>query len=82
MEAVLSKKDTSSGVSKLVKNVFGGREKGVSVRVPGSGRGTDESQYLILDVANEEPGLYSLLVKVTDTITRKSVERTMDLFLE
>ncbi len=82
MEAVLSKKDVSKGVSKIVRNVFGGREKGVSVRVPGAGASADEGQYLILDVANEEPGLYTLRVKVTDTVTRKSVERTKDLFLE
>lgn len=82
MEAVLSTKDVSTGVSRVVKGIFGGREKGVSVRIPGTGRSADEGQYLIMDVSNEDPGLYTLRVKVTDTHSGKSVERTKDLYLE
>jgi len=81
MEAMLSPRDRSKGLTKFVKNIFGGTE-GVSVRLPGSGTSTDEGHYLILDAANQETGLYTLTLRVTDTISGKTVEREQDLLLE
>lgn len=81
MEAVLSRKDDAKGVTKLVKNLFGGTD-GVSVSLPGSGTATDEAHYLILDAANQETGLYTLTLRVRDNISGNTKERTQDLFLE
>ena len=82
MEAQLTRQDDSKGVGRVVKNLLGSKERGVSVRVPGSGSSQDEGQYLILDVSNEEAGLYTLEVRITDSVSGKSVVRTKDLFLE
>ncbi|QXD14698.1 tetratricopeptide repeat protein [Rhodocaloribacter litoris] len=83
IEAVLRPKDTSGGLGKLVKGLFGGGDKGVSVSLPGEGRTPDEHHYLILDASNQEPGrLYTLHLRVRDQVSGKSVEKEMDLFLE
>lgn len=82
IEAVLAPKDQSKGVSKLVKGIFGGGKKGVSVRLPGSGSASDEGNYLILDASNQKTGLYTLFLKVKDNVSGKEVERQEDLFLE
>lgn len=81
MEAVLSKKDDSKGLSKLAKKVFGGTE-GVSVSLPGSGTAGDEAHYLILDASNQDTGLYTLTLRVRDNVTGDTRERQQDLFLE
>jgi hypothetical protein len=81
MEAILSPRDQSKGLTKFVKNIFGGT-KGVSVSLPGSGTAADEGHYLILDAANQETGLYTLTLRVTDKVSGKSVEREQDLLLE
>ena len=83
VEAVLIPKDDSKGIGTLVKGIFGGGKKGVSVSLPGEGTTPDEGQYLILDAANQVPNqLYTLRLKVRDLIAGKEVERTEDLFLE
>ncbi len=81
MEAVLSQKDESKGLAKLAKRVFGGTE-GVSVSLPGSGTAGDEAHYLILDASNQDTGLYTLKLRVTDNVTGETRERQQDLFLE
>ena len=82
MEARLAPRDPSKGVTRFVKNLFGGRGSGVSVSVPGAGSSPDETNYLILDATNQAAGLYELTLRVRDLATGKSVERTTDLFLE
>ncbi len=82
IEAVLAPKDQSGGVGKIVKGIFGGGPKGVSVTLPGSGTAQDEGNYLILDASNQKTGLYTLLLKVKDNVSGKEVERREDLFLE
>ena len=82
MEARLTPRDDARGVARFVKNLFGGRGGGVSVSVPGTGSSPDETNYLILDAANQEPGLYTLALRVRDLEAGKSVERETDLFLE
>ncbi len=81
MEAVLSQKDQSKGLAKLAKKIFGGTE-GVSVSLPGSGTASDEAHYLILDASNQETGLYTLTLRVSDNITGQMRDRKQDLFLE
>ena len=82
IEGRLERKDTSTGVRRIVRGIFGRGDAGVSVRQPGSGSSPDESQYLIMDVTGEEPGLYTLVVAVTDATSGRTVEREVDLFLE
>ena len=54
----------------------------MSVTTPVSGATPDDYQYLILDASSQEPGVYTLQVRVTDNLTGKTVDRTTDLFLE
>ena len=81
VEAVLKKKDTSRGVARAFKKLFG-RQKGVSVAFTGHGQATDEAHYLILDASHEEPGLFTLTLRIRDRISGKTIERHTDLFLE
>jgi GWxTD domain-containing protein len=82
VEARLSPKEDRKGLAGIVKGIFGGGDKGVSVTTPVSGVTPDDYQYLILDASNQEPGLYTLEVHVRDNLTGKSVDRSTDLFLE
>lgn len=82
MEAVLVPKDEQGRVGRFFSGLFGGGNKGVSVEWPGAGIDADEGQYQILDVTNQEPGLYTLTLKVRDKISGREIERTQDLFLE
>lgn len=81
MEARLAPRNNARGIARVVRNILG-TSGGVSVSVPGSGSLPDETNYLILDAANQEPGLYTLTLRVRDLVGGKSVERTIDLFLE
>ena len=81
MEARLAPRNNARGIARFVRNIFG-TSGGVSVSVPGSGSLPDETNYLILDAANQAPGLYTLTLRVRDLVSGKSVERTIDLFLE
>ncbi|TDI76214.1 MAG: tetratricopeptide repeat protein [Bacteroidetes bacterium] len=82
VEAVLAPKEVGSGVSKFVKGIFGSSDEGVSVRLPIQIQSTNDGQYLLLDASNQEPGLYTLRVKVKDMLSGKTIERKEDLFLE
>ena len=81
MEAVLTPREQAKGVAKFVKNLFGGA-KGVSVSLPGTGAQTDDGHYLILDAMNQEAGLYTLTLRVSDNVSGRMVERELDLLLE
>jgi hypothetical protein len=82
VEAVMAPKEKGSGVSKFVKGIFGSGDKGVSVTLPIQVKSANDGQYLLLDVSNQEPGLYTLHVRVKDTVSGKTIERSEDLFLE
>ncbi|NND70574.1 MAG: tetratricopeptide repeat protein [Rhodothermales bacterium] len=82
VEAILSKKDERSGIAKAIGGIFRRGDRGVSLTLPFTSQSPDDGQYLILDAENQEPGLYSLTLKVSDTISRKSVDTSKDLFLE
>ncbi len=82
VEVTLKPKDTSSGIAKLARSVFGGNDGGVSVEFEAGGTGPDDATYTILDAAGQEPGLYTLTLRVRDTLTGRTAERTSDLYLE
>lgn len=82
VEAALVPREGGSGVGRLIRGIFGGGPRGVSVGLPIKVAATDDGQYLILDAANQEPGLYTLKVSVKDRVTGREAERTLDLYLE
>ena len=82
VEAELRLKDTSSGIARLARSIFGGDEPGVSTRYPVQGDRADDGQYVILDAADQEPGFYVLTLRITDRVSGRSVEKTTDLYLE
>ncbi len=82
VEAILSKKDDRSGIAKTIGGIFKRGDRGVSLTLPFTATGADDGQYLILDAANQEPGLYTLVVKITDTVAKKSVQSEKDIFFE
>lgn len=82
IDAQLRPKDTSSGIARLARSIFGGGDRGVSTSYPVQSNRVDDAQYVILDAATQEPGFYTLTLTITDTITGDSVEETTDLYLE
>ncbi|MEM8600350.1 MAG: GWxTD domain-containing protein [Bacteroidota bacterium] len=82
VEAALAPKDTSRGIARLFKSIFGGSEQGVAVQFPVSINDRDDGQYVILDASEQEAGLYTLALRVRDTVTGETVETDRDLFLE
>ncbi len=81
VEIELAPKDTRKGIARVVGRVFS-RQDGVSLRFPGSGTEPDVAQYQLLDVGDQEPGIYTLTLKVRDLNGGASQTRTQDLFLE
>ncbi|MEM1041768.1 MAG: GWxTD domain-containing protein [Bacteroidota bacterium] len=82
VEVVLKPQDTSRGLVRLAKNLFGGDDGGVSVEFEAGSTGPDDATYAILDASDQEPGLYTLALRVRDTLTGETTERTRDLYLE
>ncbi|MEM9998233.1 MAG: hypothetical protein AAF809_11080, partial [Bacteroidota bacterium] len=82
VEAALAPKDTSRGIARLFRSIFGGSEQGVAVQFPVTIDDTDDGQYIVLDAAQQEPGLYTLALRVRDTVTGRTVETDRDLMLE
>ena len=82
IEARLVPKDESSGLGRVFKRLFGGRERGVSTAFPVQVTASDDRQYVLLDASGQEPGVYTLTVRINDTATGERAERTVDLFLE
>lgn len=82
VEAELTPKESGNGVTRAVRNLFGGGGRGVSTGVPISVEASEDGQYLILDAENLESGLFTLTVKITDQNSGRDVEMKKDLFLE
>ncbi|MDX1439947.1 MAG: hypothetical protein R3284_08605, partial [Rubricoccaceae bacterium] len=82
VDAQLRPKDKSSGIARLARSIFGGGDRGVSTSYPVQSNRVDDSQYVILDATTQEPGLYTLTLKITDRSTGQSVEESTDLYLE
>ena len=82
VEAQLRPKDTSSGIARLARSIFGGGDRGVSTGYPVQTSSADDGQYVIFDVVDQEPGIYTLTLRITDRHTGQSVEEETDLYLE
>lgn len=82
VEAELRPKDTSTGLARLARSLFGGGDRGVSTRFPVQGDRADDAQYVILDAADQEPGFYTLTLRIRDRVSGREVEETTDLYLE
>ncbi len=82
VEAQLAPKDNSRGLRRLARRLFGGRDRGVATGVEYQGGETTAAEYLILDAADQEPGLYTLTVTVRDNVTGRTTSEETDLLLE
>lgn len=84
LEAVLvPAQDEVGGVRKVWRGVFGGKEKGgVSVGFEGRGTTSDEPHYLIMDVKDQPPGDYNLVLRVSDTVSGATTETNREITLE
>jgi hypothetical protein len=82
VEAALAPKRQGSIIGNIFKGIFGGGEDGVAVSTPIQVSGINDGQYLILDASNQEPGVYTLVLRITDQTTGDRLEREQDLFLE
>lgn len=82
VEARLVPKDTSRGLGRIARRIFGGRDRGVATGVEYQGGDSTAAEYLILDAADQEPGLYTLTVSVRDRVTGRTVDGETDLLLE
>ena len=82
VEASLRPKDTSTGIRRLARRVFGGDGAAVSSAFEVQGDRADDAVYLFLDATGQEPGLYTLTVTVRDRISGLSADRETDLLLE
>ncbi len=82
VEASLRPKDTSTGLRKLARRVFGSDDPAVSSAFEVQGDRSDDTVYLFLDATGQEPGLYTLTVTVRDRVTGDTADRETDLLLE
>ena len=82
VEASLRPKDTSTGIRRLARRVFGSDGAAVSSAFEVQGDRADDAVYLFLDATGQEPGLYTLTVTVRDRISGLSADRETDLLLE
>ena len=82
VEASLRPKDTSTGIRRLARRIFGGDGTAVSSAFEAQGSQSDDAIYLFLDATGQEPGLYTLTVTVRDRVTDAEASRETDLFLE
>ncbi|TDI70260.1 MAG: GWxTD domain-containing protein, partial [Bacteroidetes bacterium] len=82
VEAALGPKKQGNAIGNFLKGIFGGGEAGVAVSLPIQISSANDGQYLILDASNQEPGLYTIALKITDQATGKTLQREQDLFLE
>ena len=82
VEAALGPKKQGGAIKNFFKGIFGGGNDGVAVSLPYQVASENDGQYLILDATNQEPGLYTLVLQITDQATGKHLEREQDLFLE
>jgi GWxTD domain-containing protein len=82
VEASLRPKDTSRGVRRFFRRLFGGDGTAVSSAFEVQGDRADDTVYLFLDATGQEAGLYTLTVTVRDRVTGAEAERETDLLLE
>ena len=82
VEASLKPKDTSGGVRRLARRIFGGDGTAVSSAFEVQGDREDDPVYLFLDASGQDTGLYTLTVTVRDRVTGAEAQEETDLYLE
>lgn len=82
IEAALAPKKKGNVIGNLFRGIFGGGDDGVAVSTTIQVSSANDGQYLILDATNQEPGFYTLVLRITDQVTGERLEREQDLFLE
>ncbi len=83
VEAVLLAYENQKGLTKLLKRAFRRKPNtGVSVRFTNTTTSPDDGQYFILDTTQQPPGTYMVVMRVTDTISKKTVEAQRIILLE
>ncbi|OZC02671.1 GWxTD domain-containing protein [Rubricoccus marinus] len=82
VEAQLIPKDRSRGLARLAKRIFGGRARGVSTSFPAQGTSEEARQYVLLDATGQDPGVYTLTLRIEDRVSGQRTEREVDLLLE
>ncbi len=82
VEASIRPKDTSRGLRRLARRLFGRQRAAVSSAFEAQGSTADEPIYLFLDATGQEPGLYTLTVTIRDRVTGAEADRETDLLLE
>ena len=55
---------------------------GVGAEAESQGQGPDDAQYVVIDAAGQQPGLYLLTLRVRDRVSGRSVEKTTEVMLE
>jgi len=82
IEANLSPKDTSRGLRRIARRLFGRGRAAVSSAFEAQGSTPDEPVYLFLDATGQPPGLYTLTVTVRDRVSGAEAEQETDLLIE
>jgi len=83
VEAILVDKEKETGLGGKIKGLLGRKkEDAVSIAFEREGTPTDDGQYLILDVSDQQPGDYVLIVQVKDLVRNETVETRRPVFLE
>jgi GWxTD domain-containing protein len=83
VEAILVEEKDQRGIKNLVDRMLGRRSaEGTSLKFDKTGTATDEGQYFILDIQDQDPGSYVLAVRITDLGTGAKTERYRPLILK
>jgi GWxTD domain-containing protein len=82
VEAELRPRDQGGGLAGVLRRAFGGRRRGVGAEAESQGQGPDDAQYVVIDAAGQQPGLYLLTLRVRDRVSGRSVEKTTEVMLE
>ncbi len=78
VEVVLQAKDRRSFADRLL----GRRAEATSVEFETGGTATTATEYVLLDVADEPPGPYTVTLRLTDRVSGQTAERATDLLLD
>ncbi|MEM8486008.1 MAG: GWxTD domain-containing protein [Bacteroidota bacterium] len=83
VEAVLLAFEDQKGLARLRRRAFRRKPNtGVSVRFTNTTTAPDDGQYFILDTTQQPAGSYVLVMRVTDVISKKTVEAERIILLE
>jgi hypothetical protein len=83
VEAILVDKQEEPGLKERIRGLFGRKKQdAVSVSFERKTEQTDDGQYLILDVSDQKPGDYVLIVQVRDLARNEIAETRRSVLLE